>query len=88
MGLKIGDLAGRLEEVEIINFSQTEKDENKIVVLRVKQGNKVFDVGLYGSSTIQKILEDHGFKVDDKNFLEIPASKMTEDKIIWFNQPY
>lgn len=87
MGLKKSDLIGKLEVVEILNFSQSEKDGKEIVVLNVQLGNKKFDVGLFGCA--EEVLDKHGSEEDGKKLLEIPASKIGDgDGMVWINHPY
>jgi hypothetical protein len=89
MGLKLSDLSGKMKKVEIIDVSQTEKDGNKICVLKVKDSNKTLDIGLFGDDVVEKILEQHGVNEKGKNFLEIPESKIKENVgMIWFNTSY
>lgn len=86
MGLKIKDLMGKLESVEILNFSQAERDGKEIVVLNVQSGDKKFDVGLFGCA--EEVLEKHGSEKDGKKTLQIPASKIQDEKMVWINHPY
>lgn len=87
MGLSKEQLADvKLEQVEILEFSQTQKDGKEICVLKVTDGNKNFDVGLFDCA--DEVLDKHGDRKDDKNFLSIPASKIKEDGMVWINNIY
>ncbi len=88
MGLKISDLYGKLEQVEIIDVSQTEKDGKQICVLKVKHNTNQFDIGLYGEDIVSKILDKHGLQEKGKNFLKIPSSKIKDDGLVWINSIY
>jgi hypothetical protein len=87
MGLTIKDLNGKMEQVEILDFSQSEKEGKSIVVLKVQSKDKTFDIGLFGCA--DEVLYQRGSEKDGKKILEIPASKIsTDEKIVWINQPY
>lgn len=88
MGLKIGDLIGKLKSVEIVGMSQAEKDGKQIVVLKVQDENGEHDIGLFGSDVAENVLDAHGKKDGDKTFLEVPATKLKDDGIMWINNPY
>jgi len=87
MTLKLTDLAGKMAQVEIVDYSQSEKDGNQIVVLKCSYNDKLYDLGLFGSSTIENVLEQHGTTEDGKHLLMIPESKLHEG-MVWINNPY
>lgn len=76
---------GKMEKVEILDFSQSEKDGKQIIVLKCASGDKKFDVGLFGCS--DEVLEKHGEEKDGKKWINIPASKIG-DGMVWINQAY
>lgn len=88
MGLKLEQLTGKLETVEILEHSQTEKDGKQIVVLKVEKDGNKFDVGLFGADVTEKILDKHGSEENGRYLLKIPASKIKEEGMIWITHPY
>ncbi len=89
MGLKIKDLFGKMVKVEILDFSQSQKDGKSITVLRCENDGAQLDIGLFGEDVADKVLEAHGSSEKGKNYLEVPESKLTTDGgMIWMNQAY
>lgn len=88
MGLKITDLVGKLKTVEIVGMSQAEKEGKQIIVLKVKDENSEYDIGLFGSDVAEKVLDTHGKKEGTKTLLTVPLTKLKEGSIMWINNPY
>lgn len=90
MGLDRKDLigSGKLKSVEIVGTDQAEKNGEEIMIVRLKDGDKEYSIGLFGADTIDRILDEHGREEDDKKLLEVPESKLKKEGIAWINNPY
>lgn len=87
MSLKLSDLVGKMEKVEILEMQQSEKDGKGVVVLKCVKGDKFLDIGLFNCA--EKVLSEHGSKADGKLFLEFPSAKIRDGQgVIWIKEVY
>jgi len=89
MGLTRTDLVGKMESVEILEMSESTKDDKQIVILKcLTSQNKQLDVGLFGDKIADDVLEKHGISKNGKNHLNLPASRLKDGGIVWVNAVY
>ena len=90
MGLERKDLIGsvQLKSVEIVGSDQAEKNGEEIMIVKLKDDDNQYSIGLFGADTINKVLEEHGREEDGKKILEVPESKLKKEGVGWINNPY
>ncbi len=90
-GIGIGDLIGGLEEVEVVDAQNTEKEGNQILVVEAKDANgeQVDSIGFFGKETIESAL-NKGRKENGRVLIKVPKKNVSKGlkRVNWVSDPY
>lgn len=92
MALTLGDLAGKLVDVELVDIQQSMKGNQQILIVTAKHEGDERKFGVVGKAAIESFLQ-HGEKKEDGSLIAVVPQRVlsaaAEDgKVTWLNFAY